>query len=175
MKLTFKMTGEEFYHGFRYKVNKTGMGETAQIAVIIAIIIAFTVFTVLKLIDFYLSIFVVLLAIFYAVQMITNKKSVIRDYEISPILNDEHTINIYDEGIELINSYEKIYAPWQSVFSFKETSKELIILPTLSRGVAVINKERYAGNELQNLINVLKSKGVKRWVLPLTIFWTGRI
>ncbi len=156
------MTGEEYYRGFKYKVNKTGMSDVAQIIIISAIIVIFAVLTVLKMIDFYLSVFVVLLAVFYAVQMFTNKKSVIRYYEMSPVLNDEHTINIYDEGIELINSYEKIYAPWQSVFSFKETSKELIILPTLSRGVAVINKERYASNELQNLIGVLKSKGVKK-------------
>ncbi len=162
MKLTFKMTGEEFYHGFKYKVNKTGMGEFVQLLLIGIIMVTFIVLTVLKIFDYYLTVFVVLLGLFYVAQVVTNKKGIIRDYEMSPILNDEHTINIYDEGIELINSYEKVYAPWQSVFSYKETSKELIILPTLSRGVAVISKERYNGNELQNLINTLKSKGVKR-------------
>ena len=161
MKLTFKMTGEEFYHGFKYKISKTGMGETAQIILISIIIIAFAVLTVLKMIDFYLTVFVILLALFYVFQIVTNKKGVIRDYEMSPILNDEHTINIYDEGIELINSFEKVYAPWQSVFSFKETSKEIIILPTLSRGIAVISKERYNTDELKNLVKLLKSKGVK--------------
>lgn len=162
MKLTFKMTGEEFYHGFKYKIGKTGMGEAAQVIVILTIVIAFVVLTALKMIDFYLSVFVILLALFYIVQIVTNKKGIIRDYEMSHILNDEHTINIYDEGIELINSYEKVYVPWQSIFSFKETSKEIIILPTLSRGIAVINKERYNGSELQSLLSTLKTKGVKR-------------
>ena len=52
MKLTFKMTGEEFYHGFKYKIGKTGMGEAAQVIVILTIVIAFVVLTALKMIDF---------------------------------------------------------------------------------------------------------------------------
>ena len=52
-------------------------------------------------------------------------------------------------------------APWKSVYAVKETKKELIILPTLSRGVAVISKERYK-NELEEIIKILKSKGVMK-------------
>ena len=70
MKLTFKMTGEEFYHGFKYKIGKTGMGEAAQVIVILTIVIAFVVLTALKMIDFYLSVFVILLALFYIVQIV---------------------------------------------------------------------------------------------------------
>ena len=50
---------------------------------------------------------------------------------------------------------------WKSVYAVKETKKELIILPTLSRGVAVISKERYK-NELEEIIKILKSKGVMK-------------
>lgn len=45
--------------------------------------------------------------------------------------------------------------------AIKETKSELIILPTLSRGIAVISKQRY-GKELDEIIKVLKSKGVMK-------------
>lgn len=59
------------------------------------------------------------------------------------------------------SSFEKVYAPWQSIYAIKETKSELIILPTLSRGIAVISKQRY-GKELDEIIKVLKSKGVMK-------------
>ena len=65
---------------------------------------------------------------------------------------------IYDEGVELINSYEKVFAPWQSIFAVKETPEYIIILLSFSKGMAVINKQRYAGNELDSVIGTIKSK-----------------
>ncbi len=99
--------------------------------------------------------------LFFVFKMIMTKNSVMNDFQRSPILNEENTIRIYDEGLELIGSFEKVYAPWKSVYAVKETKKELIILPTLSRGVAVISKERYK-NELEEIIKILKSKGVMK-------------
>lgn len=101
------------------------------------------------------------LMLFFVFKMIMTKNSVMNDFQRSPILNEENTIRIYDEGLELIGSFEKVYAPWKSVYAVKETKKELIILPTLSRGVAVISKERYK-NELEEIIKILKSKGVMK-------------
>ena len=85
------------------------------------------------------------------------KKSVIRQYEYSPIFSGEQTVRIFDEGVELINSYEKVFAPWQSVFAVMETPKYIKILPTFCKGIAVISKERYGGEELDGIMNALRS------------------
>lgn len=111
--------------------------------------------------DTFLLILSIMLMLFFVFKMIMTKNSVMNDFQRSPILNEENTIRIYDEGLELIGSFEKVYAPWKSVYAVKETKKELIILPTLSRGVAVISKERYK-NELEEIIKILKSKGVMK-------------
>ena len=156
MKLTFKMTADEFYRGFNFKTSKLWMNETCELVfltvfLVLAAILTFT--GVLK--DTFLLILSIMLMLFFVFKMIMTKNSVMNDFQRSPILNEENTIRIYDEGLE------KVYAPWKSVYAVKETKKELIILPTLSRGVAVISKERYK-NELEEIIKILKSKGVMK-------------
>ena len=153
MKLTFKMTADEFYRGFNFKTSKLGMNETCELVcltvfLVLAAILTFT--GVLK--DTFLLILSIMLMLFFVFKMIMTKNSVMNDFQRSPILNEENT---------LIGSFEKVYAPWKSVYAVKETKKELIILPTLSRGVAVISKERYK-NELEEIIKILKSKGVMK-------------
>lgn len=62
----------------------------------------------------------------FVFKMIMTKNSVMNDFQRSPILNEENTIRIYDEGLELIGSFEKVYAPWKSVYAVKETKKNLL-------------------------------------------------
>lgn len=160
MKLTFKMTADEFYRGFNYKTQKLGMNETAEIICLVILVIASIALTLANVVSGTVLLpIAVLLCLFYVAKQIMTKNSIINDFQRSPILNEENTIKLYDEGMELFGSFEKVYTPWQSVFAAKETGKELIILPTLSRGVAVISKERY-GKELEEIIKILKSKGV---------------
>lgn len=162
MKLTFKMTADEFYRGFNYKTQKLGMSETAEIISLVVIMVASIIAAAAGVVKATVILpFAVLLCVFFIIKQIMTKNSITNDFQHSPILNDENTIKLYDEGMELFSSFEKIYTPWESVYAVKETKSELIILPTLSRGVAVISKQRY-GKELNEIIKVFKSKGVMK-------------
>lgn len=155
MKLTFKMTGEEYYLGWKYKRAK---GSLNSHAALISIIFALTliVISVFLKIDYYLYFFAGLIIVIGILGIFMEKKSVIREYEYSPILSTEQTVRIFDEGIELINSYEKVFAPWQSVFAVMETPKYIKILPTFCKGIAVISKERYKSDELDSIMNAVR-------------------
>lgn len=162
MKLTFKMTADEFYKGYNYKIQKTGLNNMAEIVSLVVIMIASIVACVLGVVKatFILPL-AFLLCVFFVYKQIAAKNSISTEFQRSIILNDENTLRIYDEGLEIFSSFEKVYSPWQSIYAIKETKSELIILPTLSRGIAVISKQRY-GKELEEIIKVLKSKGVMK-------------
>lgn len=154
MKLTFKMTGEEYYSGWKYKLKNDRLKK--MISLILAICIFVGLLVILKSGIMIYTIAVSML-IFILFMNNSQKKSVISQYYSSPARCCEHTICIYDEGIELINSYEKMFAPWQSIYKVKETSENIIILLSYARGVAVISKKRYFSPELENIMNTIKS------------------
>ena len=148
MKLTYKMTADEFYKGYNYKIQKIGLNNMAEIVSLVVIMIASIIVSVLGIVNATVILpFAILLCILFVYKQISAKNSITIEFQRSIILNDENTI--------------RLYAPWQSIYAIKETKSELIILPTLSRGIAVISKQRY-GKELDEIIKVLKSKGVMK-------------
>lgn len=156
MKLTFKMTGEEYYIGWKYKRKKGGLNQyTALKSILFAAIII--LFSILFKIEYFAYILAGMLIITGILGINLEKKSVINEYVCSPLLSGEQTVRIYDEGVELINSYEKIFAPWQSVFAVEETPQYIKILPTFSKGIAVISKERYNSGELEGIMHTIKT------------------
>lgn len=157
MKLTFKMTGEEYYRGWKYKCKKGSINKKNWIFTVILTVITVILIIVLKagIMMYMLAALLLLSAVFYNVW---EKRSVINQFNCSPINSSEHTISIYEDGVELINSYEKVFVSWQSVFAVRQTPEYMIILPSFSKGIAVINKQRYAGNELDRIINIIKAK-----------------
>lgn len=162
MKLTYKMTADEFYKGYNYKIQKIGLNNMAEIVSLVIIMIASIIVSVLGIVNAMVILpFAILLCIHFVYKQIAAKNSISIEFQRSIILNDENTLRLYDEGLEIFSSFEKVYAPWQSIYAIKETKSELIILPTLSRGIAVISKQRY-GKELDEIIKVLKSKGVMK-------------
>lgn len=155
--ITFKMTGEEYYLGWKYKLNKGKIQSKAIIPAMLLICILTVVFGFM--LEFgTTAIFIVL---FFATslvsQMTIQKKSIIQEYNFSRVLNGDNTLRLYSEGIEIITSYEKIFTPWKSVFAVKETPKSLIILPTFRKGIFVISKERYNSEEFENILSLLKN------------------
>lgn len=155
MNLTFKMTGEEYFIGLKYKKKKGSMNQhLAAKAILFAILII-----IASIIFKFNYMFYVFAAFFIAMGFImegSEKKLIIRNYTISPIQSGEHTLRLYDEGMELINSYEKIFVPWQSVFAVKETPSNIQILPTYRKGIAVISKERYGGSQLEGIMSTIR-------------------
>ena len=154
MKLTFKMTGEEYYLGWKFKFKDERLKKI--ISLILAVCI-FVGFLILLKSSFTIYMIAISMLVFILFMNQSEKKSVIAQYYSSPVKNSEHTICVYDEGIELINSYEKSFAPWQSIYKVKETSENIIILLSYARGIAVINKKRYFSPELDSIMNAIKS------------------
>lgn len=153
-KLTFQMTADEFYEGWKYKLKKNNYKNRIPLLIIILIItIAATIAnTKNAIILLYLLLSIVLIVTF----RIMNKKAVKRQFFSSPTIKGETTLCTYGEGLEIINSYQKIFVPWQSIFSVKETEKLLIIMPTYRTSAFVISKERYGSSELNEIIALLK-------------------
>lgn len=153
-KLTFQMTADEFYEGWKYKLKKNNYKNRIPLLIIILILLIPASIAYIK--NAILLLYVLFsIALMVSARMM-NKKAVKRQFFSSPTIKGEATLSTYGEGLEIINSYQKIFVPWQSIFSVKETEKLLIIMPTYRTGVFVISKERYSSNELNEIILLLK-------------------
>ncbi len=51
MKLTYKMTADEFYKGYNYKIQKIGLNNMAEIVSLVVIIIASIIVSVLGVVN----------------------------------------------------------------------------------------------------------------------------
>lgn len=153
-KLTFQMTADEFYEGWKYKLKKNNYKNRIPLLIIILILLIPASIAYIK--NAILLLYVLFsIALMVSARMM-NKKAVKRQFFSSPTIKGEATLSTYGEGLEIINSYQKIFVPWQSIFSVKETEKLLIIMPTYRTSVFVISKERYSSNELNEIILLLK-------------------
>ena len=155
MNLTYKMTPREYYLGWKYRRQKHNKFEKYKFRLIIALfiimmLIAMRINIYLFLFAFFMILFVIFL---YAMQ----KKTVMRMYGESPVCNCEHTVSVSDEGIELINSFERKFIPWQSVYAVCETPEFLLILPGRSTSSEVISKQRYASAEYDAVASAIKA------------------
>lgn len=153
-KLTFQMTADEFYEGWKYKLKKNNYKNRIPLLIIIFILLIPASIAYIK--NAILLLYVLFSIALIVSAKIMNKKAVKRQFFSSPTIKGEATLSTYGEGLEIINSYQKIFVPWQSIFSVKETEKLLIIMPTYRTGVFVISKERYSSNELNEIILLLK-------------------
>lgn len=153
-KLTFQMTADEFYEGWKYKLKKNNYKNRTPLIAIILIVLMIALIMLTKNV-LYLGYMLLLIALVVFI-IFSNKKAVKRQFFSSPTIAGETTLCTYGEGLEIINSYQKIFVPWQSIFSVKETEKLLIIMPTYRTGAFVISKERYGSSELNEIIELLK-------------------
>ncbi|MCM1114839.1 MAG: hypothetical protein NC397_05010 [Clostridium sp.] len=154
MKFSFNMTAEDFYIGWKYKLKKNNRNNASGILLLPVLILFFILMVYTK--EFFTLSYIILVVLFMLVNHALQKKSIKSQFYSSPVLTGEQTIVLYDEGIELINSYEKMFVPWKGIFSIKQDSKNLIIMPTFRKGIFVINKERYSGSDLDNMIFALQ-------------------
>ncbi|MCC8072595.1 MAG: hypothetical protein LIO62_00495 [Clostridiales bacterium] len=156
MKLTFKMTGDEYYLGWKTKLNMMKMRDYSFFFTAALAVLLFAVTIILKF-DYAMFIFTVLILFFAILRRVTEKRSIIQEYNFSKTLSGEYTIKLYEDGVEVISSYEKIFTPWQALFAVIEKGENLIILPTFRKGVFVINKNRYSSKELDEIISSLSA------------------
>lgn len=154
MKLTFQMTADEFYIGWKQKIKKNNFKDKTPLLLFILFIVT-ALLMILTKNAFYITYLILFIALIVFTKFM-NKKAITKQFYASPTVSGEATLCTYTEGLEIINSYQKIFVPWQSIFSVKETEKYLIIMPTFRTSVFVISKERYNGSELSEIIALLK-------------------
>lgn len=107
MKLTFKMTADEFYKGYNYKIQKIGLNNVAEIVSLVVIMIASIVACVLGVVNAMVILpFAILLCILFVYKQIAAKNSISTEFQRSIILNDENTLRLYDEGLEIFSSFD---------------------------------------------------------------------
>lgn len=152
------MTAEEFYEGWKYKLKKNNRNNKKTIFLfpLLAVFLCLSIYIKEYLFLFYFILFAGFLIFNHFMQ----KKGIMSQFNSSPIIAGEQTAVLYEEGIEFINSYEKMFVPWQSIYAVRQDSQCLIILPTYRKGLFVISKERYKGNELDSLVCALQ-KNIK--------------
>lgn len=101
MKLTYKMTADEFYKGYNYKIQKIGLNNMAEIVSLVVIMIASIIVSVLGIVNATVILpFAILLCILFVYKQISAKNSITIEFQRSIILNDENTIRLYDEGLK---------------------------------------------------------------------------
>lgn len=157
MKYSFFMNADDYTKAFLYKLEVCKLNDKTPIIVVFLCLIALICLTLLQ--KSYLGViyFVLLLISLFFIQNL-KRKSIKKQFFQSPVLRGRHTLCIYDEGLEIINSYEKIFTPWESIYHFKEDDKKVILLPTFRKGVLVINKDNTDKEQLELFLNDLRHR-----------------
>lgn len=174
MEFSFNMTAQDYYTAWKIRKkiisNNKNKGLLIAMIVILVIIAILTFFAVLLTKNLYHLIYVIgyflLIAVFVAARISGRKRTVSNQFNESAVLQSMHTIRTYSEGLEIINSYEKMFVPWKSIYYASENDTHFIILPTYAKGIIAIDKSRFASPELDR---------IKLEILSITAFNGGRI
>lgn len=158
MNIKFRMTDEEFYLGWNYKKKKSKLTRTTLLITITALCIGFFIFGIISKLYYFAITPVCIGGAIFFMGYYFEKKSIMQEYRFSPYINGEYTLHLIDEGLSIVSSYEKLFVPYGNIFAFEDTKDYVYLIPTFRKGIFVINKERYAGEELDNAIKFLNEK-----------------
>lgn len=162
MKYSFFMDADDYTKAFLYKLKKCKKIEINFFKwAMILFFIALVCFVLLNKTLTGIIYFVVLSLCSILINSYKNK-GIKRQFLMSPVLRGRHTLCIYDEGLEIINGYEKIFTPWESLFDYKEDDKRVIIMPSFRKGLIVINKQTENSGELDAFLTSLKEHMAKK-------------
>ncbi len=174
MEFSFNMTAQDYYDAWSIKnkiINnnakkKYWIALTAAVIMILLLTLLLTAITKnLYHMLFFIG-YILLIVILIAVKNSGRKKAVQNQFNESAVLQSKHTLRTYSEGLEILNSYEKMFVPWKSVYFAGENDRYFIILPTYAKGILAIDKNRFASQELDK---------IKAEILGITHFEGGRI
>ena len=158
MKLSFKMTAQDYYNVWKIKLNKMdSINKKLKLLIVPLIMWLFCIilFILIKQYMFagYFTVFIAgILCFFFSMR----KNSIIKQYHQTAVVKSIHTICTYNDGLEIINSYEKIFVPWQSLYYVKNTEKYLFILPTFRKGAFAVDKSKQNADAIDELIRIIK-------------------
>lgn len=154
MKYSFYMNADNYCYAFSYMLKKTKRYSNLLITAVISSIYMIALSALLHRILIGIAGSVIFFALTFTAKYF-NKKAIKTQFMSSPILTGLHTLTAYDEGLEIINSYEKMFVPWQSIYDIKDETDKLIILPTYRKGVIVIDKLSADKQELNSFMSLL--------------------
>lgn len=155
MKYSFYMNADDYYQGYKFKLKKAKIGDWNFVtALILSAVVVFCFFMADKI--YYGVLFFAFIMVMGISAQAMKKNAVKRQFMASPVLTGLHTLTIYDEGLEVINGYEKIFTPWKSIYAVKEKDERLIILPSYRKGIIVMNKNGSDKAEFDSFLNSLK-------------------
>lgn len=158
-KIKFFMSDEDYYKGFKFKFNKLGFKEKSNIILMLILGIAVAAVTAVFNLSYY-AYAIASMMIAEGIMMIVSptKNNIIREYQTSPFCKKEKTIFFDDNRIGFISPFEKIDMKIEDICAYEIDNDCVIILPTAGSELFVINKNKYQGNELNELCALLKSK-----------------
>lgn len=158
MKISFKMTADDYYIGWKLrnkKINDSYMKKLILLIIVVVIILIALILLTKEM--FYPTILILFLIVLPFLRKAVMKNNVKKQFYTAAAANGMHTVCTYNDGLEIINSYEKMFIPWQSIYYAKETDTHFIILPTERKGIFVIDKAKYASAELDSIITAVKN------------------
>lgn len=156
--LSFTMTPEEYYRGFKFKSrqNRSAMVLMPIVSVLISVVLIVLYFFLWK--EQIMPFFAAVLIIFPSSSLWIEKKTIKAEYMSSHVMSGEHTVRLHEDGIEFFGGFEKIFVKWDRLTGVKDTGKELILIPCRRTGAFVISKSRYAGEELNAVLSDVHEK-----------------
>lgn len=158
--ITFQMTPQEYYAGWKYraKADKNALWFIKWVSVGIGALLAvLAACSVLHPFYLFAALFFAVFPFFVA---FSEKKSILREFSDSPVLNDLHTLQLQNECITVINSFEKITVPAKHVYAAREDQQYFYFLPTLKKGIFVLCKARCDASALGTVMAAVRQEGV---------------
>ena len=158
MTLSFKMTTADYLQGFKIKTKKCKLSKKSiSVAIaLVAVMLDVSLFSLKQ--SYYGVVMLVGMLLAGVLTIIGHNKQRVMMFEASPILTGEHTVIADDSALKILNSFEMMSVPWKDLYYAKLTKDLLIILPTYRKGVIVINRDTYKGEELDSLIALISTK-----------------
>lgn len=161
MEINFIMSAQDYLTALRArnkKINNPTKSNIVFILLSVCLIAALTVISVLTKDSFYAGTFGIFLIITVIFRYVNEKRSIMKAYDESPVVQSMHTIRTYRDGLEIINSYEKLFVPWEGIYMSENTDSHFIIMPSYGH-VYAIDKHKYASQTLDNIIAQINSGG----------------
>lgn len=155
MTFKYRMTAEEYYIGYKYKLKRGRLPDTLLITTAVMAAVMFLLAMEFELGIIYAIFLAVIPVMMLFADFAARKKAALKNYYDLPQYSEDQSIHLCEDGIKLYNSFEKVYVKWERVFAVKETPKYLIIIFSFRNGIAVIDKEKWQSEQLNEIIDAL--------------------
>lgn len=172
-RISFQMTGEDYAAAQRFKnqILSKKLGGRQRIMVLAMMFLLFTLLVAFCILtkDFLFLISVALLSGFgFLLYRIGAKMAAQNLFATDQALMSMQTVELYPNGVHLINGFEKLFVPWHDFFAVKETKRHVLLLCDAGKQALAIDKNKVEKTALATFLSMLES-GLQRRNLNGTI------